>query len=63
MLLLQLPTWEELGLVLLDPEEMLNVKDKSLKDMGQENFNMSELERLVTHFTFCFVMFARHHLS
>lgn len=54
---------EELGLVLLDPEEMLNVKDKSLKDMGKENFNMSELERLVTHFTFCFVMLARHHLS
>jgi hypothetical protein len=63
LLLLQLPTWEELGLVLLDPAEQLNVKDKSLKDMGQENFDLSEFERIVKQFTSCFVMFARRHLS
>jgi hypothetical protein len=40
-LALQMPNLKDHGLELVDPSEKLNVKDKSLKDMGKDNFDLS----------------------
>jgi hypothetical protein len=55
---LQLPTFKEHGLELVDPGEKLNVKDKSLKDMGAQNFDLSALPPAV-FLRFCFVFFSK----
>lgn len=56
-ILLQMPTFKEHGLELVDPSEELKVKDKSLRDMGKDNYDLSAFlspiscvfEEFVTH--------------
>ena len=44
---LQMPMLKDHGLELVDPSEKLNVRDKSLKDMGKDNFDMSTRQSLI----------------
>lgn len=36
-----MPLLKDHGLELVDPSDMLKIKDKSLKDMGKDNFDLS----------------------
>ena len=38
---LQLPLSKDHGLESADPHELLKVRDKTLKDMGKDNFDLS----------------------
>jgi hypothetical protein len=60
---LQMPTFREHGLELVDPGEKLNVKDKTLKDMGAQNFDLSALPPAVfcSSVSFFSQSFARRH--
>ncbi len=40
-----MPTLKDHGLEFVDPFEKMKMKDKSLKDMGSENFDLSALPR------------------
>jgi hypothetical protein len=40
-ILLQTPAFKDHGLELVDPSEELKVKDKSLRDMGKDNYDLS----------------------
>jgi hypothetical protein len=40
---LQMPALREHGLEFVDPFEKMKMKDKSLQDMGSENFDLSAL--------------------
>ncbi len=39
----QLPHTQDHGLEFVDPNDQLKVKDKALKDMGKDNFDLSAL--------------------
>ena len=42
-----MPQWREHGLEPEDPNDKFSVKDKSLKDMGKDNHDLSALSCLV----------------
>jgi hypothetical protein len=48
-----MPSLKDHGLDFVDPFEKMKMKDKSLKDMGSENFDLSAL----SHDSLAFVVF------